>query len=60
MLRNHVFYGNIAPGHSCRAHKRAGLDLIRNDGIIGPVQSSDTADTDDIRTGSLDIGSHAV
>ena len=60
MFGNHILYGNIPPGHSCGTHERACLNLIRNDGVVGSVQGSYTTDADDIGTGSLDIGSHAV
>ena len=60
MLRNDILYGNIAPGHCCGTHERACLDLIRNDGVVGSVQGSDTADADDVGSCALDVGSHAV
>ena len=60
MLRNHIFHRHIALGHCRCEHKRTGFDLIGNHGILCAMQMGNTLDTDHIRTGTLDIGSHAV
>ena len=60
MLRYHILYGNVTAGNRRSAHKGARLDLVRNNGILRAVKLSYTLDTDGIRTGALDIGSHTV
>ena len=60
MLGNHIFHRDIALGHRCREHKCARLDLVGDHGILGTVQMGHTFDTDHIRTGALDVGSHTV
>ena len=44
----------------CSHHKRACLNLIRNNGIFRAMQLLHAFDTDHICTCALDIGTHAV
>ena len=60
MLGNHIFHRYIALGHRCCEHKCARLDLVGDHSILGTVQMGYTLDTDHIRTGALDVGSHTV
>ena len=60
MLGNYILDGNIPFGNSRGKHKRTGFNLIRNNSVFRPVQPGYALDTDHIRTGALDIGSHAV
>ena len=60
MLRNNITDRNITTRSSCRKHKRTSLDLIRNDRILRTMKLLNTTDTDHIRTGTLDIRTHAV
>ena len=60
MLRYYILYCNVAAGNRRRAHKSPRLNLIRNNGIFRSMKLSDTFNTNRIRTGSLDIGAHAV
>ena len=60
MLGNHVCHQHIASCGSGCDHKRACLDLIRNDGVHCAVETLYPTDLDDIRTGTHDIGAHGV
>ena len=44
----------------CRKHECTGLDLVRNDRIIRPVQLLNALDADHIGARALDAGAHAV
>ena len=60
VLGNHILYHHIAPGNGGGAHKRPCFNLIGNNGIFCAVKFLYTSDTDNIRSGSLDICPHAV
>ena len=60
MFRNYIFDQNIAACCRCSEHIGSCLDHIRHNRIICTVQHLHTSDTDHIRTGTLDIGTHAV
>ena len=60
MLRNDILDCHITLCGCCCKHECTGLNLIRNHGIFCLVKLFHTADTDDIRSCALNIGSHAV
>ena len=60
VLGNYIFDHDIAPGNRRGKHKGSRLDLVRDDGIGRPVQLFYALDPDDIGSGALDIGAHAV
>ena len=60
MLGNDIFDHDIPLGRRCRKHKGARFDLVGNDRISGSVQILNALDADHIRSGSLDLGAHAV
>ena len=60
MLGDHVHHCHIPLCGRCGKHKCARLDLIRDDRVLCPVELLYASDTDHVRSGSSDVGSHAV
>ena len=60
MFWNYIFDENISLCRCRHRHKCSRLDLIRNDRILRSSQLLNTTDTDDIRSGALDICTHTV
>ncbi len=60
MLGNDIFYHDITLCRSGCKHKGPRLNLIRNNRVLCLVKLLHTADTNNIRTCTFDIGSHTV
>ena len=60
MLWYHILNHYIPSGCSGRTHKGPRLNLIRNDGILGPVEPVHPSDADGVCSGPLYVGAHTV
>ena len=60
MLRNNIFYYYIAPGNGSCKHKCSCLNLVRDNRIGCAVKLVNALNTDNICTGTLNVGSHRV
>ena len=60
MLWNYILYCDITLC-SCRCHHEgSGLYLVRNNSVLSTMKLLNTLDPDNISSGALDIGTHAV
>ena len=60
MFWDHIFDEDISPAGGDGSHVGAGLDLVRDDAVLGAVHFADAADLDDVGSGSADVGAHGV
>ena len=60
VFRNGILYENIALGHGCTDHESARFDAVGNDSVVSAMQFLDAFNTDDVGTGTADVGAHTV